>query len=106
MVSAMASEAIQKLVSAQDGIAHRVERRRANEWKAKELTSEHDAEQRVEFACECKSADCEKSVIVPLYVYRRIIDARDQYLLRAGHHAFASYRTILEIGLTRIEARV
>ena len=102
----MASEAAQKLVAAQGGIAHRVERRRANEWKANELISEQDAKQLVEFACECKSADCERSVIVPLYVYRRIVDARDQYLLRAGHHAFASYRTILEIGLTRIEARV
>ena len=102
----MASEAIQKLVAAQDGIAHRVERRRANEWKANELSSEPDADQLVEFGCECTKADCERSVIVPLYVYRRIVDARDQYLLRAGHHAFTSYRTILEIGLTRIEARV
>jgi len=102
----VASKAIQKLVAAQDGIAHRVERRRANEWKASELSSEPNTNQLVEFACECKAADCERSVIVPLYVYRRIVDARDQYLLRAGHHAFASYRTILEIGLTRIEARV
>ena len=102
----MASEAIENLVAAQDGIAHRVERRRANAWKASELGSETNAEQLVEFACECKTADCERSVIVPLYVYRRILDADDQYLLRAGHHAFASYRTILEIGLTRIEARV
>lgn len=102
----MASEAIQKLVAAQDGIAHRVERRRANEWKANELSTEPDADQLVEFGCECTKTDCERSVIVPLYVYRRIVDARDQYLLRAGHHAFTSYRTILEIGLTRIEARV
>jgi hypothetical protein len=101
----VASEAIQKLVAAQGGIAHRVERRRANEWKASELSSEA-ADQLVEFACECKTADCERSVTVPLYVYRRICDADDQYLLRAGHHAFTSYRTILEIGLTRIEARV
>lgn len=102
----MASEAIQKLVSAQDGIAHRVERRRENERKASELSSEDDADQLVDFACECKSADCERTVTVPLYVYRRIVDAHDQYLLRAGHHAFASYRTILEVGLTRIEARI
>jgi hypothetical protein len=102
----VASEAIQKLVAAQDGIAHRVAQRRANEWKAAELSSETDADRLVEFACECKAADCERSVTVPLYVYRRIVDARDQYLLRSGHHAFATYRTILEIGLTRIEARV
>jgi hypothetical protein len=102
----VASEASQKLVAAQDGIAHRVDRRRANESKAHELSSEPNADQLVEFACECKAADCERSVIVPLYVYRRIVGARDQYLLRAGHHAFTSYRTILEIGLTRIEARV
>jgi hypothetical protein len=101
----VASEAVQKLDSSQDGNAHRVERRRENESKASELSSE-DAQQLVDFACECKSADCERTVIVPLYVYRRIVDADDQYLLRAGHHAFASYRTILEIGLTRIETRV
>jgi hypothetical protein len=102
----VASEAIEKLVSAQQGIAHRVEQRRANEWKASELSSDENAAQLVEFGCECTLADCERSVTVPLYVYRRIVDAHDQYLLRAGHHAFASYRTILEIGLTRIEARV
>jgi hypothetical protein len=101
----VASDAIQKLAAAQDGIAHRVERRRANVWKMSELSSDADANQLVELACECKAADCERVVNVPLYVYRRIVDARDQHLLRAGHHAFTSYRTILEIGLTRIEAR-
>jgi hypothetical protein len=102
----VASEAVEKLVAAQEGIAHRVERRRANQLMASGLSSETDADRLIEFACECKAADCERSVTVPLYVYRRIVDARDQYLLRAGHHAFTSYRTILEIGLTRIEARV
>jgi hypothetical protein len=102
----MASDAIQNLVAAQNGIAHRVERRQANASKAAGLSLEPDDRKLVEFACECKSADCEGSVTVPLYVYRRITDARDHYLLRAGHHAFASYRTILEIGLTRVEARV
>lgn len=102
----MASNAIENLVAAQAGIAHRVERRRANVGKAAELRSETDTERLVEFACECKLSDCERSVTVPLYVYRRIVEAHDQYLLRAGHHAFPSYRTILEIGLTRIEARV
>jgi len=102
----VASEAVEKLVAAQEGIAHRVERRRANQSLASGLSSETDADRLVEFACECKAADCERSVTVPLYVYRRIVDARDQYLLHAGHHAFTSYRTILEIGLTRIEARV
>jgi hypothetical protein len=102
----VASEAAEKLVAAQEGIAHRVERRRANQSMAFGLSSETDADRLVEFACECKAADCERSVTVPLYVYRRIVEDRDQYLLRAGHHAFTSYRTILEIGLTRIEARV
>ena len=41
---------------------------------------------------------------VPLYVYRRMIDS-DQYLLQAGHHAFAQYRTIVSVGLMRIEEK-
>jgi hypothetical protein len=102
----VASEAIQKLVAAQDGIAHRVARRRENHGRVSALGSDADGNQAVEFACECKAADCDRVLTVPLYVYRRIIDAPDQYLLRAGHHAFASYRTIVEIGLTRVEARI
>jgi len=58
----------------------------------------------VELACECTKEDCERSVKVPLYVYRRMQDA-DQYLLQAGHHAFPQYRTIVSIGLMRIEER-
>jgi len=41
-------------------------------------------------------------VKVPLDVYRRMVDA-DQYLLQAGHHAFARYRTIVSIGMMRVE---
>jgi hypothetical protein len=48
--------------------------------------------------------DCERSVKVPPDVYRRILDA-DQYLLQAGHHAFARYRTIISVGQMRIEER-
>jgi hypothetical protein len=44
-------------------------------------------------------------VKVPLYVYRRMVEAGDQYLLQAGHHAFPKYRTIVTIGLMRIEER-
>jgi hypothetical protein len=44
-------------------------------------------------------------VKVPLYVYRRVLEAPDQYLLQAGHHAFRSYRTIVTLGLMRIEER-
>jgi hypothetical protein len=43
-------------------------------------------------------------VKVPLYVYRRMLDA-DQYLLQAGHHAFLQYRTIISVGLMSIEER-
>jgi hypothetical protein len=101
----VASDASQKLEAAQDGIAHRVAQRRANESKIAGLRSEADTQALVAFACECQKADCERSVTVPLYVYRRMVEAGNQYLLQAGHHAFASYRTILSIGLTRIEER-
>jgi hypothetical protein len=92
-------------VAAQEEIAHRVARREANERKAAEINPETDAQGLVEFACECKKVDCDRSVRVPLYVYRRMVEAGDQYLLQAGHHAFASYRTIVSVGLMRIEER-
>jgi hypothetical protein len=38
-------------------------------------------------------------------VYRRLVETGDQYLLQAGHHAFTSYRTIVSVGLMRIEER-
>lgn len=101
----MASEATERLVVVQDGIAHRVARRSANEEKAAELSPDTDAQGLVEFACECKRVDCERSVRVPLYVYRRMVEAGDQYLLQAGHHAFTRYRTIVTVGLMRIEER-
>jgi hypothetical protein len=41
---------------------------------------------------------------MPLDVYGRMV-AADQYVLRPGHHAFASYRTIISVGLMRIEER-
>ncbi len=100
----MVSDASKRLVSAQDDIAHRVAKRTANRQKAAELEPDTDAQGLVEFACECKSDDCERSVRVPLYVYRRLLDS-DQYLLQAGHHAFTSYRTIVQLGLMRIEER-
>lgn len=101
----MASEATERLVVVQDGIAHRVARRSANEEKAAEVSPDTDAQGLVEFACECKRVDCERSVRVPLYVYRRMVEAGDQYLLQAGHHAFTRYRTIVTVGLMRIEER-
>ena len=101
----MASEATQRLGAVHEGIAHRIARRSANEEKAAELSPVTDAQGLVEFACECKKVDCERSVRVPLYVYRRMVEAGDQYLLQAGHHAFTSYRTIITVGLMRIEER-
>lgn len=100
----MASEATAKLDTAQNGIAHRVARRAANRHKAAELNPATDAQGLVEFACECSRSDCERTVRVPLYVYQRMMDS-DQYLLQAGHHAFPSYRTIVQLGLMRIEER-
>ena len=102
----MASEVTNRLVASQDAIAHRVSRRSENQRKATELKSVADGDRFVELACECRTVDCERTVKVPLYVYRRMLDSGNQYLLQAGHHAFASYRTIISIGLMRIEERV
>lgn len=99
----MASES---LATEQEGAAHRVARRRANARKAATENPTTDAQGLVEFGCECMRCDCERSVKVPLYVYRRIVDAGDQYLVQAGHHAFARHRTIVSLGLTRIEESV
>ena len=97
--------ASENLVEVQEGIAHRIARRQANERKAAETSPLTDEQGLVEFGCECRRVDCERSVRVPLYVYRRMAEAGDQYLLQAGHHAFASYRTIVTLGLMRIEER-
>jgi hypothetical protein len=67
---------------------------------------ETDAQNLIEFTCECMKVDCERSVQVPLYVYRRMVEAGDQYLVQAAHHAFARHRTIVTSGLMRIEERV
>ena len=90
---------------AEDGFVRQTSRRQANQRKAASSSPATDPQGLVEFACECNKVDCEKSVRVPLYVYRRMLDAGDQYLLQAGHHAFATYRTIVTIGLMRIEER-
>ena len=90
---------------AEDGIGHQTLRRRANQKKAAGSSPATDPQGLVEFACECNKFDCERSVKVPLYVYRRMVEAGDQYLLQAGHHAFTTYRTIVTIGLMRIEER-
>jgi transketolase N-terminal domain/subunit len=50
-------------------------------------------------------SECERSVRVPLYVYARVLEARDQCILHSGHHAFARYRTIVAFGLMRIEEK-
>lgn len=88
---------------APDGIADQATRRHANELKAAGASPVTDPQGLVEFSCECNRVDCERSVRVPLYVYRRMVEAGDQYLLQAGHHAFPTYRTIVTIGLMRIE---
>lgn len=94
----------QGLDGADEGIAQDA-RRSANERKAAGNSPATDPQGLVEFACECAKADCERSVKVPLYVYRRMVEAGDQYLLQAGHHAFTRYRTIVTLGLMRIEER-
>lgn len=84
------------------GVEHRVARRAAN--RRASARTETDTQSLVELACECTRADCERLVKVPLYVYRRMLEA-DQYLLQAGHHAFPRYRTIISVGLMSIEER-
>jgi hypothetical protein len=91
-------------VSGRDGNAHRAARRADNRRKSGATNPETDAQGLVEFGCECNRGDCERVVKVPLDVYRKMIDL-DQYLLQAGHHAFTSYRTIISVGLMRIEER-
>jgi hypothetical protein len=88
-----------------DGMAHHVARRQENERKAASSPPTDD-QGLVEFSCECTKSDCERSVKVPMYVYRRILDAGNQSLLQAGHHASPHYRTIVSVGLMSIEERV
>ena len=99
----MAASAEERLITEQEGVSHRVARRASNR-KTSTTQPKADGQGLVELACECTREDCERAVKVPLYVYRRMQDA-DQYLLQAGHHAFAQYRTIVSIGLMRIEER-
>jgi hypothetical protein len=91
-------------MTAKDGIAHRASRRNENK-RAAAADPPTDAQGLVELACECMRSDCERMVKVPLYVYRRMLEAGDQSLLQSGHHAYEQYRTIISIGLVRIEER-
>lgn len=100
----MAVSEDERSVTEQEGISHRVARRAANRKTTTTTNPLADAQGLVELACECTKSDCERMVKVPLYVYHRMIDA-DQYLLQAGHHAFTQYRTIVSVGLMRIEER-
>lgn len=101
----MATSADERLATEQEGVLHRVARRDANRRSPATSSSEADPQSLVELSCECTTVDCERLVKVPLYVYRRMLES-DQYLLQAGHHAFPQYRTIISIGLMRIEERI
>ena len=101
----MATSANESLATEQEGVLHRVARRDANRRAPATTNSKADAQSLVELSCECTNVDCERLVKVPLYVYRRMLES-DQYLLQAGHHAFPQYRTIISIGLMRIEERI
>jgi len=99
----MAVSADEHAGAEQDGIAHRVAQRNANRCTAATDVST-DVQGLVEFRCECTRVDCDRLVKMPLDVYRRMVEA-DQYVLQRGHHAFASYRTIITMGHMRIEER-
>jgi hypothetical protein len=88
-----------------DGKTHYVAARREN-TRIAAAEPVGDAQALVEFECECSNFACERSVKVPLYVYRRILESKDQVLLQAGHHAPSPYRTIVSMGLMSIEERV
>ena len=87
-----------------DGKTHHVAARREN-TRIAAAEPAGDAQSLVEFECECSNIACERSVKVPLYVYRRILESKDQVLLQAGHHATPPYRTIVSMGLMSIEER-
>jgi hypothetical protein len=89
----------------EDRVAQRRARRLSNQHAVTKLDASVDVEDIVELQCECREIECERSVKVPLYVYRSLLDAGDQYVLQAGHHAFTSYRTIVTLGMMRIEER-
>jgi transketolase N-terminal domain/subunit len=101
---AMATSADEHAGAEQDGIAHRVARRNANKRTSATTDATTDGQGLADLGCECARIDCDLSVRMPLDVYRRMVEA-DQYILRRGHHAFASYRTIIATGLIRIEER-
>lgn len=100
----MAISADEQAGAEPDGIAHRVARRNANRRKSAAADVSVDAQGLVEFGCECTRVDCERLLKMPPDVYRRMVEA-DQYVLQRGHHAFARYRTIITMGLMRIEER-
>jgi hypothetical protein len=101
----MVASANERLATEQEGVLHRVARRDANRRSPATSSSKADPQSLVELSCECTKVDCERLVKVPLYVYRRMLES-DQYLLQAGHHAFPQYRTIISVGLMRIEERI
>jgi hypothetical protein len=100
----MATSPSEASAAGREASARRLARKQQNE-KAIGANPVTDAQGLVELACECASSDCERMVKVPIYVYRRMVEAGDQSLLQAGHHAYEQYRTIISIGLLRIEER-
>jgi hypothetical protein len=100
----MAASADESLTLEQEGAAHRIAQRAANQRTIASGKAPTDGQGLVELACECMRLDCDRTVKVPVDVYQRMLDA-DQYLLQAGHHAFPQYRTIITVGLMRIEER-
>ena len=100
----MATSANERVDTEQEGASHRETQRTANRRATAVDKPKTDAQGLIELGCECLQFDCERTVKVPPDVYRRMLDA-DQYLLQAGHHAFTRYRTIISVGLMRIEER-
>ena len=64
-----------------------------------------DAQGLVEFACECTEGRLRAHRACPALRLPPAARGEDQYLLQAGHHAFEHYRTIVSLGLVRIEEK-
>jgi len=91
--------------SLEEGERFRAARRTANQRKAAAAPTK-DPNRLVEFECECTDGSCDRLLRVPVYVYKRILEAEGQYLLQTGHHASRRYRTIVAFGVTTIEEQI
>ena len=106
----MATAANERLATEQDGISPgRVARRDANRRASAAAQPCATRTHRVSSSshASARRPTCERLVKVPLYVYRRMLaDRRPVPATGRAPHPFAQYRTIISVGLVRIEERI